>query len=97
MASVLSTGSGTNIGGFCVSVYGATIENSYSVGANSSDNTKGFLGAKGGINNVLSSNYLDTLASGCNQSSVPEATIGKQQKCKPHQPLLAGILQMYGE
>ncbi len=77
MASVSSTGSGTNIGGFCGAVYGASIEYSYSIGANSADNTKGFLGAKGGIGNVFTSNYLDTEASGCNQTAVQEAASGK--------------------
>jgi hypothetical protein len=76
-SSVEATGSGSSVGGFCGATYEATIEFCYSVGTNSSHKTKGFLGAEGGTGNVYLNNYLDTLASGCNQSSLEIAASGK--------------------
>ncbi len=76
-SSVETTGSGSSIGGFCGATYEATIEFCYSVGTNSTHKTKGFLGAEGGSNNVYSNNYLDTLASGCNQTALEIAASGK--------------------
>ena len=77
MGSITSSSSASSVGGFCGAIYEGTLEYCYSVGANLSHKTKGFLGSEGGSGNVYLNNYLDTLASGCNQSALEIAASGK--------------------
>jgi len=77
LSEVIFNGTSDQAGGFIGRNYTATIEYCYFAGSYNADSTKGFLGSEGGEAGTYTSNFLDTLASGCNQSFLPAAAIEK--------------------